>query len=327
LLNIDKILNDLPWLSGRQEQLQELLARDACPHALLIHGREGSGRRHLALWLAEALLGVDPLRPLGDGDDGERRDAGHPDLFILEPEEEGKQISVSQVRGLTKFLSLTSHGLAGRLAIVWPAERMTTSAANSLLKTLEEPPSGVVILLISESIARLPKTVVSRCQQVRIPAPPREQALEWLAEAAPGVDLQNLLDFSGGAPLAALALHDAQFVKTATSYADDLRQLEERQTSPIAVAARWQKEPDLALRWLDWRLNKRARLALTSLAEANSGEKAPESGDIVRVHATIQACNKQMGQIRELRRVINGGINAELNIAGLLMDWYGGFGT
>ena len=156
--------------------------------------------------------------------------------------------------------------------------------------------------------------------------PGREQALAWLETEAPGADLGNLLDFSGGAPLAALELYRASFAETATQYAQDLRGLEQRQLSPVDVAGRWQGDADLALRWLDWRLSRKVRSCL----EAPSVEETADgSGTRTRMEPQqriIQACFRQMAQIRELRRLLNGGINAELNLAGLLMDWYGGLG-
>jgi hypothetical protein len=78
----------------------------------------------------------------------------------------------------------------------------------------------------------------------------------------------------------------------------------------------------MALRWLDWRL---ARLVRDSLG-LGEGNSATGSGQKPKNGRNIHLCFQQMSQIRELRRVLNGGINAELGLAGLLMDWYGGFG-
>jgi DNA polymerase-3 subunit delta' len=299
---------------------------------LLVHGRAGTGRRQLALWFAETMLGIDPLRVMGAETDEDTEEATFPDLCVIQPLRDSKtrklkkSIGIDQIREtlISDFLQLTSHGSAGRLVLIWPAESMTIDAANCLLKSLEEPPAGVILVLITESIRKLPATVISRCQRVRVPVPAREQALAWLQAQAPGADLGNLLDFAGGAPLAALELHQSSFAATASEYAQDLRGLEQRQLSPVEVAGRWQANADLALRWLDWRLSRRVRTCL----EGPSGEAAAGAPDrqTPEVQQTIRACFRQMAQIRELRRLLNRGINAELNIAGLLMDWYGGLG-
>ena len=329
-----KRIENLPWLTEIKAQLGELLAAGKCPHALLVHGRAGTGRRQLALWFAETMLGFDPLRVAGAAADDDTEEATHPDLCVIQPLRDKKtrklkqSIGIDQIREtlISDFLQLTSHGNSGRLVLIWPAERMTIDAANCLLKSLEEPPERVILVLITESIRKLPATIVSRCQRVRVAIPRREQALEWLEAEAPGADLGNLLDFSGGAPLATLELHRASFAETATEYAQDLRGLEQRQLSPVDVAGRWQGDADLALRWLDWRLSRTVRSCL----EASSAQEITDVGDIsTRLEPQqriFQACFRQMAQIRELRRLLNGGINAELNLAGLLMDWYGGLG-
>ncbi|MDZ7750029.1 MAG: hypothetical protein U5K43_15640 [Halofilum sp. (in: g-proteobacteria)] len=101
------------------------------------------------------------------------------------------------------------HGRTPRSALIDTAESMTTSAANSLLKTLEEPPGGSVLILASRRPARLPATVRSRCQRISFGLPAADAAAAWLGEqgvADPGTWLAR----AGGAPLTALALASAQ---------------------------------------------------------------------------------------------------------------------
>lgn len=320
MLRLAKYYDDLPWLSEAREQLKALVENDNCPHALLLHGSAGMGRRQLALWLTRDVLGFEAARfvPEDAGDAAARN--YHPDLYVIEPEEKKASIGVNQVRALIDFLALTSHGQQGRIALIWPAEQMTVNAANSLLKTLEEPPRGTILVLISDSLTKLPATVVSRCQHMRIPTAPREIALNWLSEQG-AAEQGGLLDFAGGAPLAALELYNDKFVDTAREYAADLRKLQQRNTSPVDVATRWKNDPDMALRWLDWRLTRNVREALVGPeTEAAKPDFSPNQHN-------IRLCYQQMSQIRELRRLLKGGINAELGIAGLLMDWYGGFGS
>ena len=203
---------------------------------------------------------------------------------------------------------------------------MNVNAANSLLKTLEEPPGKTTVILISESLRRLPATIVSRCQRLRLTAPPQSMALDWLCSQAADTRFENLLDFAGGAPLHALALHEQDFASRANGYAADLKQLEQRAVSQVVVAERWKKEPELALQWLYWRLSRRVRTALEALSGKGSVSAGAARTTPERLHNSLQASFQQMAQIRELRRVISGGISAELNLAALLMNWYGGLG-
>ncbi len=322
MLELEKKYDSLPWLDPCREQFNQWHEKDRMPHALLIHGREGMGRRQLALWFAEVVLGADPTRQLSDQPDME---AGHPDFMNIQfviNKNTGKlktEIGVDQIRELVDFYHLTSHGGSGRVAVIYPADRMSRNAANALLKTLEEPPAGAHIVLIAESLNRLPATVLSRCQRLRIPAPSLADGSQWLNQFVPDKDFTNMLDFVDGAPLAALQLHEADFASQANAYAGDLHNLEHRTVSPVQVAAKWGKTPilaDIALQWLYWRLARRVRAALNPMPDNASVDSA----------AITQACFKQMDQIRELRRIVKSGISAELNLVGLLMDWYGGLG-
>jgi DNA polymerase-3 subunit delta' len=204
------------WHKTLRERLLQDPAR--LPHALLLSGPPGIGKQSFAMTLAHALLCATP------GPDGEPcgqcqgchwfAQATHPDFQRIEPEvdeETGKQrpeIRIEQVRNLVDFFALTAHQRGWRIAVIAPAERLNTAAANGLLKTLEEPPPRSLLLLISDHPRRLPATVRSRCQQVAMPIPARSEALDWLVTQRVPVDqAAALLDEAGGAPLAALALH------------------------------------------------------------------------------------------------------------------------
>jgi DNA polymerase-3 subunit delta' len=324
MFGIDKKYDSVPWLEAPKAQFMDLLASGRVPHALLIQGMPGMGRRQLALWLATQILGTDPTAAVGEAKD--EQEAGHPDFYPITILPDKTRILVDQIRGLISALTLTSYGPGGKVAIIYPADKMNVNAANSLLKTLEEPPGKTTVILISESLRRLPATIVSRCQRLRLTAPPQSMALDWLCAQAADTRFENLLDFAGGAPLHALALHEQDFASRANGYAADLKQLEQRAVSPVVVAERWKKEPELALQWLYWRLSRRVRTALEALSAKGSASAGAARTTPERLHNSLQASFQQMAQIRELRRVISGGISAELNLAALLMNWYGGLG-
>ena len=220
MLDIEIKYDELPWLREPQDRLEGQISADRLPHALLIQGLPGMGRRQLALWLATRILGADPTSLVGTGKDEE--EAGHPDFYPITILPDKTRILVDQIRELITELSLTSFGPGGKVAIIYPADKMNESAANSLLKTLEEPPGRTTLILICESLRRLPATIVSRCQHLRLQSPPAGVALEWLEQEVPGTSFENLLDFAGGAPLHALALHEAEFAAQANHYAADL---------------------------------------------------------------------------------------------------------
>ncbi len=183
----------LPW--HRDLATAMLQQRARWPHALLIAGRRGLGKRALALHFARALLCEAP-RPDGDAcgvcPSCLYVAAGaHPDLRLIEPllfDEEGNvtvvdAITVDRIRELTAFTQLSTHRHRAKVAVIAPAEAMNAAAANALLKTLEEPPADTYLMLVSHQSARLPATIISRCRRLPVPEPDVTAAAAWLAGA------------------------------------------------------------------------------------------------------------------------------------------------
>lgn len=210
----------LPWHQEEMARLLDQHRQNRLPHALLISGPRGIGKLRLAESLAQTLLcnsGND--FPCGKCQGCQLSTAGtHPDYHRLSPEEGSKAIKIDQVRQLVSFATRTAQYDGYRIAILSPAEALNRNAQNALLKTLEEPGSKTLLMLISDQPTLLLPTIRSRCQQRTLPLPPREQALEWLQGQAS--DPGSLLDAAQGAPLQALALEQADW------FADRSRLLE-----------------------------------------------------------------------------------------------------
>lgn len=196
-----------PWL---QEPWTSLVRRGRdgrLPTGLLVHGATGVGKALLTGALVQALL---CQRASGTGAAcGEcnacRSFVGgvHPEVMALEPEEAGKEILIAAAREAIDFLSLSGSG-ALRSVIIRPGDALNANAANALLKTLEEPPPGAMLILEAAQPARLPATIRSRCQMVEIATPGHADATAWLrgfADDAAAVD--EAYAASLGRPLAA----------------------------------------------------------------------------------------------------------------------------
>jgi DNA polymerase-3 subunit delta' len=319
------VLIDPPWLKALERELVTLVERGQCPQALLLYGNYGTGRRYLSRRLAACLLGSEP-EPAAWFGAAEAPRLRHPDLFELAPAEGKRSVSVDQVRELIKFVQLTSHQHGAKVISVYPADAMTSNAANSLLKTLEEPPPETVLILVTEALSRLPATVVSRCRRVRVSAPTRTVALDWLQQVVPSVDWPPVLDLAGGAPFLGLELLDSGLVDRAAEFSDDLDGLIQRRISPVTVARRWTLDGyPFSLRWLYWRASALIREQL------DRGLSEP-AGNLSHVHLQtaaqdthLEAWFEYLQAIGDLRRLQSTGINAELNLARLLTAWYGGF--
>ena len=224
-----------PWLEPLWAQWMALGGR--LPHALLIAGAPGLGKRDLAEALAARLLCDVPRT------DGQacghclpcqwRASGNHPDLHRLSPEnreaqssadeteggesgssehkakstQSATQIVIGQVRAVQEALFVTAHRGGKRVVIVDPAEAMNPFTANALLKLLEEPPDGCVFMLISSAPRRLLPTIRSRCQQWHVPRPGVDALRRWQAGQEREEHIEaSLLALCGGIPLAARRL-------------------------------------------------------------------------------------------------------------------------
>ncbi|HEY5308800.1 MAG TPA: DNA polymerase III subunit delta', partial [Casimicrobiaceae bacterium] len=144
-------------------------------------------------------------------------------------------IPVERIRTLIDWVQLTSHRGRAKVAVIVPAEALHSSAANALLKTLEEPPAGTYLLLVAHQPGRIPATLRSRCRRVPAPQPDTAAALAWLT--AEGVkDAASVLAQAGGAPLSALVMADAEWQKERSVWLQALSR--PQALSPVALAAR-----------------------------------------------------------------------------------------
>jgi DNA polymerase-3 subunit delta' len=315
-----------PWLSSHCGNLRAMIERTQLPQALLIHGSPGTGRRLLGLWLGSELLRVPfgKLAHLAETHEGGPAEAGHPDLLVVQPPPEKDSISVEQVRDLAGFLQLKSHQGGERVVVAWPAESMTHAAANSLLKTLEEPPPGSIIVLISVGPGGLPPTVLSRCHRLRIAPPATAVALAWLAARDPDANWELLLDFAGGAPLQALAWHRRGAGAQMEAYARDLHHLRQGRDTPVAVAKRWASaDEELPLRWLYWQ-TARSMVETATAAPAVSARAQPKSPlQNPEKQLTIRELQERVRDVEELYRNRVRAVNAELQLTSILQRWYG----
>lgn len=247
----------LPWHGPVWRQIQLLRSSERLPHALLLIGPRGLGKQIFAQRLAAALLCEAQTRE-GDACGSCRAcrlfSAGsHPDCTFIQPQEPGKAIKIDQIRVLRDFFELTPQYGGYKIALLEPADCLNAHAANSLLKTLEEPPGDSLLLLVTAQPARLPATVRSRCQTLCFAPPPITESAAWLAShiATGGLEPQILLDIAGGAPLAALQLADPQRWQRRRQLIESYQHVLTGATDPLRAAELWM-QGNLAenLRWL-----------------------------------------------------------------------------
>jgi len=245
------IAKDLPWLEPQQALLRASYAAGRLAHAFLIHEARGAGGDVLASWVAQLVLCTDLAHAPCGACAGCRRAATsqHPDLMTLQLMDESRQIRIEQVRELSAELALTSHQGGYKVAIISPADALNRAAANALLKTLEEPTARTLLILVATQPSRLPATILSRCQKIRVRAPARSEAVAWLQSIRGPAEWGATLDVLGDAPLFALEADP----KTVVEFARETRRILEEtsggRADPAATAERWWRT-DLPLRLL-----------------------------------------------------------------------------
>lgn len=233
-----------PWL----EPLWNGFDLAKLPNAVLIHGQSGIGKFEFAIELARALLceASAGSKPCNQCEACRWFDSGnHPDFIALVPEthrkllphgnfdsetdapkkskissadsdtdapekKEKKSISIEDARSAIEGLSIGAHRGGNRVILVYPLEMLRADSANTLLKSLEEPPNNTIFILLADRLDRVLPTIRSRCRLICAPRPDRVIGLDWLRTQLSGVsnfkmsdaELESIYDEQGGAPYA-----------------------------------------------------------------------------------------------------------------------------
>ncbi len=302
------------WMRGHQ-----------LPHAMLLSGLSGLGKNAFAQRLAMTLLCSSPT---AGGACGQCKDcrllaAGtHPDLTVMTPDEGKSTIVVDQIRELSNFMVLKPHIASHKLIVVTPAEAMNINAANSLLKMLEEPPLGSIILLVSSHPHRLPVTVRSRCSTVGFRAPEQALAVAWLQTQEDRGDWALLLALAAGAPLTALSLAREGFLQDRQQLITDIKTLSTAEADPSTCADRWKKlGSERCLRWLQGLLADLIRLA-SGIHDPNL-TNSDFSGQLhdLNKRLNLKRLYDYADVLSEARRLLTTTVDQQLLLEDLLIRW------
>lgn len=250
-LSIDK---ELVWHAPQWETLRTA-GLERIPHALLLSGVEGVGKRHfgeqLAAWMLCEQAGNRPLA-CGQCTSCHWLAADtHPDLRRVDGEAEdddseaseaaGKKkaarpgIKIAAIRALENFVFIGSHRHGRRVVLIKEVELMNAAAANAVLKILEEPPAGVYFILTSSHPHRLLPTIRSRCRRLDFHGPTRADGETWLRSAGADSRAAPFLPVAGNAPLRVLEWQD----KGVLAWLDDVLSALQRANEPLALARTW----------------------------------------------------------------------------------------
>ena len=303
----------IKWLNTFAKNWQDREAHGRVPHAVLLAGPVGVGKRAAATWIAARRLGVDVDAPVPEYP---VPNLEHADLHWIAPLEDKQTIGIEQVRDLVAEFNLTSYEGHGKVAIIEPANAMTHNAANSLLKTLEEPPGDAILVLVADRAGRLPATIFSRCQRIDIALPGEAEGLAWLDQLQPGADWRTALKLAGGAPLAAVGALDE--LDTHAKMSREFAGVARGRLSPLEVAGNWVKlDTAFVLDWL-------ARQVQEAILLASGGAQSPatpaiDESVLKRMDTRNLFCYLDI--INRLRGQPKGSFNVQLTLETLLIDW------
>ena len=303
---------DISWHRDFADGWLARVRQGRVPHAVLLAGPAGVGKRAAASWMAARHLGVSGV---AEQPQYPAIPVEHADLRWIRPADDKQAIGIDQIRGLVADLSLTSYQGGGKVAVIDPAEAMTNNAANSLLKTLEEPPGDALLILIADRKGHLPATIFSRCQRIDFSAPGETEALAWLDRVQPGNNWVEALRLSGNAPLAAFAAY--QQLDTHAAMSRDFAAVAAGTASAIAVAARWNSLDTGFV--LDWLARQVQVIIFQTAGVLRGGAPATiEESVLKRMDRRNLFCYLDI--INRLRGQAGGSFNVQLTLEGLLID-------
>lgn len=308
--------------------LKGQLKRGTPRHAYLFTGPSGVGRRTLALRFAQAINAEEPPVP-GEFDPQSRTSQQfermqHPDLSLVQRQEGDRDVKIGAIRSLQQSLALSPYIAKYRIALLLNFEEASNSAANALLKTLEEPASPVVLMITAESAEVLLPTISSRCEVLRL----RPVSLGLVAEGLqtrwgiPPEEARLLAHISGGRPGYALYLHrHPEVLEQRSSWLDDQQKLLwSNRVARFAYAESFWKNKEgfhSALQvWLSyWRdVLMQTTESATLLTNLDRGEEIKALSDQLDTSSARKMVSAIERTLRELRANVNVRLAAEVLI-------------
>jgi DNA polymerase-3 subunit delta' len=249
------MVKTLPWF----DQYLTHLDLELLHHAFLIGGKEGVGKRQFSLQLSQLILckeknedmpcnACQPCKLFNS--------SNHPDFYTIKMEEGKKKISIKQVKELQTSFYESSFLNGNKVFLIENAEFLSKDASDSLLKVLEEPPENTYFIITSHRAKQLSATIQSRCSEVFINNPSKQEIENWLKqENISDENLKLALDLAPGRPLKIKELLDDNILDSRNNFITEISQLIKKGKNIISLSEEWPKDQRALVFKLEWMSN------------------------------------------------------------------------
>ena len=318
--------NEYPWHEATWAKFVSAKSQNHLAHALLLVGADGTGKSDFVEKIATSLLCTSPVdnKACQNCQSCKTYHAkANPDYMMIELLEDKQQISVDQIRQLSEFINYTRSFNGYRVIVINPIERMNQNAANSLLKSLEEPAANTIILLVATSLGKILPTIKSRCQLLPLATPKKDQALSWLKSQSPELQqAEERLNMANGQPLTALNISDEE-MHDKEAFADQIIAICLRQKPVTEIAKNWEKYDRQTL--LNWQITWLQTVIKTSAtADQKDDTKQGANTPILSKLTEIILEHKRWDLHQQLiaqKQYIHTSVNPLIFIENMLLLW------
>lgn len=265
-----------PWQTQQWQRFCEQQKQQRLAHAIIVSGVAGLGKASFANAMVASVLCESAESDVACGKCHSCNlfaSGNHPDHTAILPEQGSSSIKIEQIRSLKDKQELTPTVANWKTVIISPADKMTISAFNSVLKLLEEPQNNTLIILVTAQSERLPITITSRCQTVKLSSPQPQLTLQWLEQQQQidSATLALILPLSNGAPLAALTMLQNGLVEQIHQLNSDFESLLSGNANPIEMTKKWlQYDPLLIFHHLQHLIKHKLCCSQDELSNNNS---------------------------------------------------------
>lgn len=313
-------VSNVPWHKPTWDKFSKALDNKHLPHAILLFGAKGAGKLILANKMVKALLCTQAImnEACNNCQSCKTYESGaNPDFMQIELLEGKQQIGVDQIRKLSQFLNYSRSFEGYRVIFINPIERLNKNAANSLLKSLEEPADNTIIIILANNLSSVLPTITSRCQVLSLPMPSNDDAEIWLSNK--GIDSEKhsqLLELAYGSPLLASSIPDDLILQRKEFYTDIYKVMCE-QASLTEIAKKWEKENQETL--LDW------QIVLIQKLIKSSHTKLESDNNSLTTQITQKVAEKNywplLQQLTIKKQIIHTSVNPLINLESMLILW------